>query len=49
MLSLPFRKWIEQAIDDLGAAILPITVEYAEIQAGLPKHAAASLDHSSST
>jgi len=37
-LSLPFRQWMDQAIHDLRAAVLPITVEYAEAQAGLPRH-----------
>lgn len=35
-LSLPYRKWMRQAISDLGLAVLPITVEYAGAQAGLP-------------
>lgn len=29
---------MDQAISDLGASILPITVEYADVQASLPKH-----------
>lgn len=37
-LSLPYREWIERAIDDLDLAILPITVEYGERQAQLPDH-----------
>jgi PIN domain nuclease of toxin-antitoxin system len=37
-LSLPYRQWMTQAIADLGLAILPITVEYADVQAGLPFH-----------
>jgi len=37
-LSLPFRQWMEQAIHDLGASVLPITVEYAAVQSGLPAH-----------
>jgi len=37
-LSLPFQQWMEQAIHDLGAAVLPITVEYAAAQSGLPAH-----------
>ena len=37
-LSLPYRQWMTQAIADLGLAILPITVEYADVQAGLPVH-----------
>jgi PIN domain nuclease of toxin-antitoxin system len=37
-LSLPYRPWMSQAIADLGALILPITVEYADVQAALPHH-----------
>jgi len=37
-LSLPFRQWMNQAIADLGLRLLPITVEYADVQAGLPRH-----------
>lgn len=37
-VSRPFRPWMEQAIADLAAAVLPITVEYADVQAGLPHH-----------
>lgn len=37
-LSLPYRRWMEKAITDLQLTILPVTVEYAERQAGLPMH-----------
>jgi PIN domain nuclease of toxin-antitoxin system len=37
-LSLPYRKWMEKAFADLGLALLPVTVEYAERQATLPAH-----------
>jgi PIN domain nuclease of toxin-antitoxin system len=37
-LSMPYRQWMAQAISDLGATVLPVTVEYADVQAGLPKH-----------
>jgi PIN domain nuclease of toxin-antitoxin system len=37
-LARPYRQWLSQAIADLGAAILPIPVEYADVQAGLPNH-----------
>ena len=37
-LSLPFRQWMNQAIADLGLRLLPIKVEYADVQAGLPRH-----------
>ena len=35
-LSLPYRVWMERAIDDLGLVMLPITVEVSDRQAGLP-------------
>jgi PIN domain nuclease of toxin-antitoxin system len=38
VLSMPYREWMAQAISDLGLGILPITVEYADVQAGLPLH-----------
>ena len=37
-LSQPYRAWMTQALADLGATILPITVEYADAQAALPFH-----------
>jgi PIN domain nuclease of toxin-antitoxin system len=37
-LALPYRQWMNQAIADLGLAVLPITVEYADVQAGLPNY-----------
>lgn len=37
-LSLPYRQWMTKAIGDLSLSILPITVEYADVQAGLPHH-----------
>lgn len=37
-LSRPYRDWMNQAITDLRAAILPISVEYADVQANLPPH-----------
>ncbi len=37
-LSLAYRMWMAQAITDLELTILPVTVEYAEQQAGLPSH-----------
>ena len=37
-LSLPYRQWMSQAIADLGLTVLPITVEYADTQASLPRH-----------
>ena len=35
-LSLPFRNWMDRAVADLGLTVLPVTVEYADAQAGLP-------------
>jgi PIN domain nuclease of toxin-antitoxin system len=37
-LSLPFRDWMDRAIADLGATILPITVEFADTASALPGH-----------
>jgi PIN domain nuclease of toxin-antitoxin system len=37
-LPQPYRPWMEQAIAGLGAMILPITVEHADVQTGLPDH-----------
>ena len=37
-LSMPYRDWMNQAIIDLGMMVLPITVEYADVQSNLPKH-----------
>ncbi|HUT13698.1 MAG TPA: type II toxin-antitoxin system VapC family toxin [Thermoguttaceae bacterium] len=37
-LSMPYRQWMNKAIADLGLTLLPITVEYADAEAGLPRH-----------
>jgi PIN domain nuclease of toxin-antitoxin system len=37
-LSLPYRQWMDKAIADLELSIVPVTVVYAERQAGLPPH-----------
>ncbi len=37
-LSQPYRTWIEKAMADLGVTVLPITVEHADAQVGLPMH-----------
>jgi len=37
-LSRPYRQWLSQAMADLGTTVLPVTVEYADVQAELPKH-----------
>lgn len=38
VLSQSYRQWMAQAISDLRISVLPITVEYADVQAGLPRH-----------
>lgn len=37
-LSIPFREWMHQAVADLDASVLPVTIEYADVQADLPDH-----------
>ncbi len=37
-LTKPYREWMTQALADLDAVLLPITVEYADVQAHLPTH-----------
>ncbi len=37
-LSIPYQVWMSQAIVDLGASILPVTVEFAGAQSVLPSH-----------
>ncbi len=37
-LSQHFRPWIEKAIADLGASLLPTTIEHADALIGLPMH-----------
>ena len=37
-LSMPYKQWVTKAMADLGMTVLPITVEYADVQAGLPNH-----------
>jgi PIN domain nuclease of toxin-antitoxin system len=37
-LSLPFRRWIDNAIATLDLHLLPITVDHVERQVGLPPH-----------
>lgn len=36
--SLPFRQWMDKAVIDLELIVLPITLDHAERQAGLPWH-----------
>ena len=37
-LSRPYRDWMNQAISDLRAKILPISVDYSHAQTSLPPH-----------
>jgi PIN domain nuclease of toxin-antitoxin system len=37
-LTKPYREWMTQVLVDLDAALLPITVEYADVQSRLPTH-----------
>jgi len=37
-LSMPYRQWMNKAMLDRGLRLLPVTVEYADVQAGLPRH-----------
>lgn len=37
-LSQPYRLWMKKAIADLRASLLPVSVDYADIQANLPFH-----------
>ena len=37
-LSLPYRRWIDQALADLKLNLLPITLDHTERQTALPYH-----------
>ena len=37
-LTLRYQQWMSQAIADLEHSLLPVTVEYANMQVGLPDH-----------
>ena len=37
-LTRAYREWMSQAVADLGASILPITIDFAEAQSTLPWH-----------
>ncbi len=37
-LSMPYRQWMRKVILDLELTLLPVTVEYADVQAALPRH-----------
>lgn len=38
VLSQPYKLWMTRAISDLAISVLPITLEHADVQAGLPRH-----------
>ena len=38
VLTQPYLLWMSRAVTDLGITVLPITIEYADAQASLPKH-----------
>ena len=38
VLSQSYKLWMTQAINDLGITVLPITVDHADVQAGLLRH-----------
>ena len=38
VLTEPYLTWISKALSDLDITVLPITVEYADAQANLPRH-----------
>jgi PIN domain nuclease of toxin-antitoxin system len=37
-LSMPYRQWMENALNQLGAQLVPITLDAADVQATLPMH-----------
>lgn len=37
-LTLSYQEWMEQALRDLGAMVLPITIQHAAAQSRLPAH-----------
>lgn len=38
VLTQPFKAWMNQAISDLEVSVLPLSVEYIDLQSTLPKH-----------
>jgi PIN domain nuclease of toxin-antitoxin system len=38
VLTRPFSPWMNQAISDLHVTVLPLSVEYVDVQSNLPKH-----------
>jgi PIN domain nuclease of toxin-antitoxin system len=37
-LSIPFKSWIDRAMQALEVSVIPITIDHADAQAGLPWH-----------
>jgi len=38
VLTQPFKSWMNQAVSDLHVTVLPLSVEYVDVQSNLPKH-----------
>ena len=38
VLTQPFKTWMNQAVSDLHVTVLPLSVEYVDVQSNLPKH-----------
>jgi PIN domain nuclease of toxin-antitoxin system len=38
ILTEPFKPWMNQAISDLDVTVLPLNVEYVDVQSNLPRH-----------
>jgi PIN domain nuclease of toxin-antitoxin system len=38
VLTQPFKFWMDQAISDLQVTVLPLSVDYVDVQLKLPKH-----------
>ena len=38
ILTEPFKPWMNQVISDLDVTVVPLTVEYVDVQSNLPRH-----------
>ena len=38
VLTQPFKSWMNQAISDLDVTVLPLSVEYVDVQSNLRRH-----------
>jgi len=38
VLTQPFKSWMDRAISDLQVTVLPLSVDYVDVQSKLPKH-----------